>query len=206
MEPRTIDLINGAVQFQRIRLKLTSAYTVKWYNYDVFKEVSSLKELVACLMIVLFVAKAASHWSSCYGTSNVISVLESLSGPSGLHENTFLLVLGDHGQTLNGNHGGGSAEEVETSIFAMSFKKPLSTIPAELGISCEYTSLDFAVTVSALLGIPFPFRSIGRVNPELYALAAGTWNMEKLKLDNPEYHFKSAEWLHNYVNVLCINA
>ncbi|XP_048136810.1 GPI ethanolamine phosphate transferase 3 isoform X7 [Rhodamnia argentea] len=106
---------------------------------------------------------------------------------------------------------------VETSIFAMSFKKPLSAIPAELGISCEYASderfcissieqLDFAVTVSALLGIPFPFGSIGRVNPELYALAAGTWNMEKLKSDNPEYHFKSAEWLHNYANVLCINA
>ncbi|XP_030536875.1 GPI ethanolamine phosphate transferase 3 isoform X3 [Rhodamnia argentea] len=148
---------------------------------------------------------------------NVISVLESQSGPGGLHENTFLLVLGDHGQTLNGDHGGGSAEEVETSIFAMSFKKPLSAIPAELGISCEYASderfcissieqLDFAVTVSALLGIPFPFGSIGRVNPELYALAAGTWNMEKLKSDNPEYHFKSAEWLHNYANVLCINA
>lgn len=99
---------------------------------------------------------------------NVISVLESQSGPGGLHENTFLLVLGDHGQTLNGDHGGGSAEEVETSIFAMSFKKPPSAIPSELDISCEYTlderfcissiqQLDFAVTVSALLGIPFPF-------------------------------------------------
>lgn len=148
---------------------------------------------------------------------NVISVLESQSGPGGLHENTFLLVLGDHGQTLNGDHGGGSAEEVETSIFAMSFKKPPSAIPSELDISCEYTlderfcissiqQLDFAVTVSALLGIPFPFGSIGRVNPELYALAGGTWNMEELKADKPEHDLKSAEWLHNYVNVLCINA
>lgn len=49
------------------------------------------------------------------------------------------------------------------------------------------------------------FFSIGRVNPELYALAAGTWNMEELKVD-PEYDLKSAEWLQNYVNVLCINA
>ncbi|KAK3440724.1 hypothetical protein EUGRSUZ_B01002 [Eucalyptus grandis] len=137
---------------------------------------------------------------------NVISVLESQSGPGGLHENTFLLVLGDHGQTLNGDHGGGSAEEVETSIFAMSFKKPPSAIPSELDISCEYTLLDFAVTVSALLGIPFPFGSIGRVNPELYALAGGTWNMEELKADKPEHDLKSTEWLHNYVNVLCINA
>ena len=43
---------------------------------------------------------------------NIIEVLESQSGPGGLHENTFLLVMGDHGQTINGDHGGGTAEEV----------------------------------------------------------------------------------------------
>ncbi|GFZ13813.1 alkaline-phosphatase-like family protein [Actinidia rufa] len=58
----------------------------------------------------------------------VVDVLESQSGPGGLHENTLLLVMGDHGQTINGDHGGGNTEE-----------------------------LDFAVTVSALLGVPFPF-------------------------------------------------
>lgn len=42
----------------------------------------------------------------------VVGVLESQSGPGGLHENTMLLVMGDHGQTLNGDHGGGTAEEV----------------------------------------------------------------------------------------------
>lgn len=44
----------------------------------------------------------------------VVGVLESQSGPGGLHENTMLLVMGDHGQTLNGDHGGGTAEEVLT--------------------------------------------------------------------------------------------
>lgn len=39
-------------------------------------------------------------------------MLENQSGPGGLHENTLLVVMGDHGQTLNGDHGGGSAEEV----------------------------------------------------------------------------------------------
>jgi len=39
-------------------------------------------------------------------------MLESQSGPGGIHENTLLLVMGDHGQTLNGDHGGGSPEEV----------------------------------------------------------------------------------------------
>ncbi|CAI9113242.1 OLC1v1013815C1 [Oldenlandia corymbosa var. corymbosa] len=42
----------------------------------------------------------------------VVEVLESSSRPGGLHENTLLLVMGDHGQTINGDHGGGSPEEV----------------------------------------------------------------------------------------------
>lgn len=42
----------------------------------------------------------------------VIEVLKSQSETGGLHENTFLLVMGDHGQTINGDHGGGGPEEV----------------------------------------------------------------------------------------------
>lgn len=44
-------------------------------------------------------------------------MLENQSGPGGLHENTLLVVMGDHGQTLNGDHGGGSAEEVCTILM-----------------------------------------------------------------------------------------
>ena len=42
----------------------------------------------------------------------VIEALQEQSGPGELHENSLLIVMGDHGQTLNGDHGGGSAEEV----------------------------------------------------------------------------------------------
>ncbi|KAJ4833712.1 hypothetical protein Tsubulata_038620 [Turnera subulata] len=149
---------------------------------------------------------------------HVIEVLESQSGPGGLHENTLLLVMGDHGQTLNGDHGGGGAEEVETSIFAMSFKEPPLSIPSGLDTSfCKVDSdgkeicisnmeqLDFAVTVSALLGIPFPFGSIGRVNAELYALGAGTWNLEGTGMGNRDAP-KLEHWLLNYAKVLCINS
>lgn len=41
-----------------------------------------------------------------------MAVLKNHSEPGGLHEDTMLLVLGDHGQTLNGDHGGGTSEEV----------------------------------------------------------------------------------------------
>ncbi|KDP43914.1 hypothetical protein JCGZ_20924 [Jatropha curcas] len=149
----------------------------------------------------------------------VIKELESQSGPGGLHENTLLLVMGDHGQTLNGDHGGGSSEEVETSIFAMSFKQPPFSIPSELDTSsCELDSdgkkmcvgsmqqLDFAVTVSALLGVSFPFGSIGRVNPELYALGAGTWNLEGTQVGSCKNQSKLEEWVQNYANILCINS
>ncbi|XP_065866941.1 uncharacterized protein [Euphorbia lathyris] len=149
----------------------------------------------------------------------VIKELENQSGPGGKHENTLLLVMGDHGQTLNGDHGGGSAEEVETSLFAMSFKQPPFSIPSELDTSsCKQDSggknmcissiqqLDFAATVSALLGVSFPFGSIGRVNPELYALGAGTWNLEGIGLGSCKDHLELQQWLKNYVNTLCINS
>ncbi|THF94763.1 hypothetical protein TEA_001422 [Camellia sinensis var. sinensis] len=66
--------------------------------------------------------------------------------------------------------------------------------------------IDFAVTVSALLGVPFPFGSIGRVNPELYALASGTWNFESSKEGIYQNQSNTEEWMQNYVNVLCINS
>ncbi|KAL5570571.1 hypothetical protein UlMin_027146 [Ulmus minor] len=127
----------------------------------------------------------------------VIETLENQFGPAGLHENTFLLL--------------------ETSIFAMSSKKPLSSIWFENASSCQLDlekqsvcinsiqQLDFTATVSALLGIPFPFGSIGQVNHELYSLGAGTLNVEGYAEScNNQSHL--AEWMQNYVNLLCINS
>uniref|UniRef100_A0A1D1YWQ8 GPI ethanolamine phosphate transferase 3 n=1 Tax=Anthurium amnicola TaxID=1678845 RepID=A0A1D1YWQ8_9ARAE len=145
----------------------------------------------------------------------VVEVMKNQSGPGGLHENTFLVVMGDHGQTINGDHGGGTAEEVETSLFAMSLRSPppsLSPVPDAL--SCKLNldgekicvgsiqQLDFAVTIAALLGVPFPFGSIGRVNRELYALSAGTWDRRGTNCNS----FSDLEaWMRNYIDALCIN-
>lgn len=49
--------------------------------------------------------------------------------------------------------------------------------------------------------------SIGRVNPELYALGAdaGSWKFDGMKVGN--YPNQSEQgWMQNYVNVLCINS
>ncbi|CAL4950728.1 unnamed protein product [Urochloa decumbens] len=146
----------------------------------------------------------------------VIDTLRSLSKPGGIHENTLLLVMGDHGQTLNGDHGGGTAEEVETSLFAWSPKTPPDAVLSVLdGSSCNVDlhgkevcistmqQLDFAATISALLGIPFPFGSIGRVNPELYALSTGTWVNHRMGTDACTNDLEA--WMMRYSEVLCVN-
>ncbi|CAN6864524.1 unnamed protein product [Brassica oleracea] len=143
----------------------------------------------------------------------VVDILESQAGPGGVHENTMLIVMGDHGQTLNGDHGGGTAEEVETTMFAMSTKKHTPSVPPEFDTSsCKQDpdgkqmcfssieQLDFAATLSALLGISFPFGSIGHVNPELYALGSSSLNLDNTKQPAVK------EWMKSYVNVLCVNA
>ncbi|KAE8771563.1 GPI ethanolamine phosphate transferase 3 [Hordeum vulgare] len=148
---------------------------------------------------------------------DVIDTLKSLSTPGGPHENTLLLVMGDHGQTLNGDHGGGTAEEVETSLFAWSSKTPPDAVLSVLGEnSCNFDlhgkevcvstmqQLDFAVTVSALLGIPFPFGSIGRVNPELYALSAGTWDIQKTGINACTPQDDLEAWKKRYAEALCV--
>ncbi|TVU22402.1 hypothetical protein EJB05_32095, partial [Eragrostis curvula] len=150
---------------------------------------------------------------------DVVDTLRSLSKPGGPHENTLLLVMGDHGQTLNGDHGGGTAEEVETSLFAWSPKAPPDAVLSVLGESscnvdlhgkemCISTmqQLDFAATISALLGIPFPFGSIGRVNLDLYALSAGTWDSQRMGTNGCASQNDVEAWMWRYAEVLCVNS
>lgn len=51
----------------------------------------------------------------------------------------------------------------------------------------------------------FSCSSIGRVNPELYALSAGTWGGLYPNSPNCKYCSHSETWMQNYANVLCIN-
>ncbi|XP_059075595.1 uncharacterized protein LOC131074124 isoform X2 [Cryptomeria japonica] len=151
----------------------------------------------------------------------VVSILKNHSEPGGLHENTMLIVMGDHGQTLNGDHGGGTNEEVETSIFAMSMSTHAGSILSNLDTSdCRIAfdgrndicigsipQLDFAVTMAALIGVPFPFGSVGRVNPELYGLVAGTWSEPNDVVDdNSSTCLKLQRWMEHYTDVMCINS
>ncbi|XP_020575148.1 GPI ethanolamine phosphate transferase 3 [Phalaenopsis equestris] len=149
----------------------------------------------------------------------VVEVLKNQSGPGGLHENTLFIVMGDHGQTLNGDHGGGTAEEVETSLFALSLSNSSAPVASVLDNNyCHldldgnkicigtFQQLDFSVTMASLLGIPFPFGSIGRVNLELYALIRRTWETCIKGDEKFGSHSQLESWMLNYVNNLCVNS
>ncbi|MCO5589399.1 hypothetical protein L7F22_043366 [Adiantum nelumboides] len=66
----------------------------------------------------------------------VEDVITILRNQSQYHSETLLLVLGDHGQTLNGDHGGGTAEEVETALFAWSARESIYPVSQLCDSSC----------------------------------------------------------------------
>lgn len=65
-------------------------------------------------------------------------------------------------------------------------------------------TLAFCCSRNYITYICFIF-SIGRVNPQLYALGAGTWNFED-SVGNSQSHSKLEQWMLNYANVLCTNS
>jgi hypothetical protein len=120
----------------------------------------------------------------------VLDLLLGHARPGGLHEHTVLLVLGDHGQTMTGDHGGGSAQEVDTPLLAVNLAVAAAelqragshSLQAALAAQCEraptlaaaechvtlpadrvahVAQLDFAASLSALLGLPIPYESVG---------------------------------------------
>ena len=52
-------------------------------------------------------------------TLQVVSTLLQQAGTGQTHEHTLLLVFGDHGQTLTGEHGGGTPQETDSALLAV---------------------------------------------------------------------------------------
>ncbi len=55
--------------------------------------------------------------------AHVLHKLAAAAGPGGPYERGMLLVMGDHGQTMGGDHGGGSAHETDSVLLAVSLQK-----------------------------------------------------------------------------------
>lgn len=76
------------------------------------------------------------------------------------------LVMGDHGMTVEGDHGGSSEAEVEALLFAYSKNAPFVPTVYENGLK-EMQQIDLSPTLATIMGVPVPFSSLGTVQLQL---------------------------------------
>lgn len=88
---------------------------------------------------------------------------------SHLDDRTILFVLGDHGMTETGDHGGDGNLEVEAALFVYS-KKPLPQMRID-GYPV-ISQIDLLPTISLLLGTPIPFSNLGVLIEELFEISS----------------------------------
>uniref|UniRef100_A0A915PZ24 GPI ethanolamine phosphate transferase 3 n=1 Tax=Setaria digitata TaxID=48799 RepID=A0A915PZ24_9BILA len=105
-----------------------------------------------------------------------------------LDNNTLLLVMGDHGMTDNGDHGGDQPLETDAALFMYAKKKLVFAEPPESVSQVERVSVtqcvDIVPTISVLLDSPIPYSNIGTlidctIVPEHRALAISS-NAEQM--------------------------
>ncbi|XP_013403091.1 GPI ethanolamine phosphate transferase 3 [Lingula anatina] len=85
-----------------------------------------------------------------------------------MDNDTVLFVLGDHGMTRTGDHGGDSKDEVDAALFVYSPSKLTETVAPKLEDSPSVSQIDLVPTMSLLLGVPVPFSNLGMIIPELF--------------------------------------
>lgn len=76
-----------------------------------------------------------------------------------IENDTMLIVVGDHGMTSTGDHGGDSRAEVEAAMFVYSRVPILGKKFGE--IEARVHQIDLVPTLASILGIPIPFSSLG---------------------------------------------
>ncbi|XP_062870307.1 GPI ethanolamine phosphate transferase 3 [Trichomycterus rosablanca] len=90
-----------------------------------------------------------------------------------LQNDTLLLVMGDHGMTDTGDHGGESQKETDAGLFLYSgspvFPEPGSQVEPEV-----VPQTDLVPTLALLLGVPIPYSNVGQVLLPLFPLSSST--------------------------------
>lgn len=83
-----------------------------------------------------------------------------------IDDDTVLLVIGDHGMTATGDHGGASKDETEALLFA--YSKSTKFVPRFYDENVDFIQqIDLAPTVSSILGVPVPFSNLGTTSLQL---------------------------------------
>ncbi|CAH0479237.1 unnamed protein product [Peronospora belbahrii] len=104
-------------------------------------------------------------------------------------DDVLLAVLGDHGMSADGNHGGASDEETGAALFLYS-KAPLVATAGDsetahanelqryakklLDGSREVPQVDLVPTLALLTGLPIPFGNLGSVIPSLFFMPSSS--------------------------------
>ncbi|EFP02887.1 hypothetical protein CRE_28124 [Caenorhabditis remanei] len=91
----------------------------------------------------------------------------------------LLIVIGDHGMTSTGDHGGESDNEIQAGILVYSKKRQIE-LPRR-----PIHQIDIVPTISLLMGLPIPFSNLGTVitgmfKRDLQEIAVGM-NYEQVK-------------------------
>ena len=101
-----------------------------------------------------------------------------------LGRDTLLVVLGDHGMDIRGDHGGDGELETSPGMWIYSKGVPLAeAAPSEIPVLLQPTTkfpgapvahrhvqqIDLVPTLSLLLGLRIPFNNLGAVIPELFS-------------------------------------
>ena len=128
---------------------------------------------------------------------------------SDAYDDAMLLVFGDHGMTLAGDHGGGTPEETDAFLFAYHPRAaarrrrkrrardargggggggdggaprraelegaPFPRGPPTYEATRVFPQINFAPTVSAVLGLPAPFGNLGRIDRRAWDVAWAGW-------------------------------
>ncbi|CAI7621728.1 unnamed protein product [Penicillium manginii] len=92
-----------------------------------------------------------------------------------LDDDTLLVVMGDHGMDIKGDHGGESDDEVEAALWMYSKRGTFgrtskeSLLPPSNAKERPIPQIDLVPTLSLMLGIPIPFNNLGSPIEEAFA-------------------------------------
>lgn len=115
-----------------------------------------------------------------------------------LDDDTLLVVMGDHGMDVKGDHGGESDDEVEAALWMYSKRgvfghgKHQPPTPPLTAKERAVGQIDLVPTLAYLLGLPVPFNNLGR--PIAEAFLGPEQDYGKLL----ELHRLTAAQIHHY--------
>jgi len=126
----------------------------------------------------------------------LIKGVEAEAGPGGFHRDTLVVVMGDHGMTEGGDHGGESREETDSFLWVYhpgaaramadaaaaaadpAIASTSAVAPATATLPASFSQIDLAPTLASALGVPAPLGTVGGVRRSLLDVATSRRDLE----------------------------